>query len=1016
MCTSQGHHTTLYQPRTRTAFVWACVWVWAWMGLGVWAGCPKVCECFWRDGKQMVACRDADFIDIPRGIEPSTQVLDLSHNNLRILPRNAFVYTGLVNLQKVILSHCNLRLLEKGSFNSVENVMELDLSNNELRSVPSAALMDMRVIRELSIADNALTTIPTSAFTHTPYMVQLDLSRNRIHTIEAGALRNLTELEILNLSDNMLTFLNASELEPLLLLRVIRIDGNPWQCNCYLRPLRQWFHDRGLAASVPPSCSYPKWLMGRDWQLLENEEFLCAPRVTAIAPRVLGAHGENVSLLCRVETEVETTITWFVGDAPLYNDSDLQRYLVVEMLTSNNSSYVSNLTITDVVSEDQGTYRCVAENRAGLRETNFTLQVSHEVAEVRVANIDVSYMKEGLLIGVSILIFVLLLVCSVVYCRLRVTRVQRQDEDSVDTAQSSRSSECDPQHKLAGYHMVPTSDVETSPHRQQSDPPWGVRGRGAAAEDFPPGNVLDVSIEERQEMPEGPAAQAMASSALSTFVDNAKREICGMHHSPVERTHWKDRMHPKDIFLHRVCSRSVSQMSLSSSRQYPDLLDLPHSQLGVQLQQHVPLQDGGQELQTLVTSTCPRPRTHSDAGSRAGGGAAVEPSHSRHPLAHHAALPNQDHTECSRSSSALNLALSQAASNAYANAHLSAGGHQCLAAAPALQTHAPEALRQLTAMHSSVSDRSETGGGTSGICSQQHAADPCHFEYHAAQLEKFLKEYRCLQEQLIHMKQSYEAHKRAGSVPRLNCCSSSPGGPMTSTAVFPDGAACCSCNLQAPCMPPAALQPLPGEFAETSLTEPSTGGYVEASALPLSTGGFAEAPEPQTSSDGRVDPAIPQASSAGYPETAIGPAVRYVDSATPQLHVTGPTDSSPKHHQPSSEGCAEAPAQRSPARGSPSAKTSTRATKEPLKSILKKSSEGGGLRRCDQWTRSASCCDSQTSSQPPTDPHPTADPYPAADPPYPAADSHPAADPNSTTDQHPTTSGFGHTQHSCYGS
>lgn len=48
----------------------------------------------------------------------------------------------------------------------------------------------------------------------------------------------------------------------------------------------------------------------------------------------------------------------------------------------------------------------------------------------------------------------------------------------------------------------------------------------------------------------------------------------------------------------------------------------------------------------------------------------------------------------------------------------------------------------------------------------RNSANPCHFEYHAAQLEKFIKEYRCLQEQLNHMKQSYEAHKRAGSIPR----------------------------------------------------------------------------------------------------------------------------------------------------------------------------------------------------------------------------------------------------------
>lgn len=47
----------------------------------------------------------------------------------------------------------------------------------------------------------------------------------------------------------------------------------------------------------------------------------------------------------------------------------------------------------------------------------------------------------------------------------------------------------------------------------------------------------------------------------------------------------------------------------------------------------------------------------------------------------------------SRSSSALNLALSQAASNAYANAHLAAGTHQCLGAAPLMDPAQSQGLR-----------------------------------------------------------------------------------------------------------------------------------------------------------------------------------------------------------------------------------------------------------------------------------------------------------------------------------
>ncbi|XP_050721835.1 uncharacterized protein LOC127001346 isoform X4 [Eriocheir sinensis] len=894
MCTSQNQNTTLYQPRTRTALVWACVWVWASVIMGVWGGCPKVCECFWRDALQTVACRGADFIDIPRGIEPSTQVLDLSHNNLKILPRDAFAYTGLVNLQKVMLNHCNLIFLEKGSFNSVENVKELDLSNNHLRAIPSAALMNMLMLRELRLAHNNLTTIPAAAFHNTPHIVQLDLSHNKIQTVEVGALKNLSELEILNLAENKLTVLSSSELVSLVLLRVIRVDGNPWRCTCHLRPLRQWFHDRNLAASVPPSCSYPKWLLRRDWQLLEKEELLCAPQVSAVAPRVLAAHGENVSLLCRVETEVETTVTWYMGDVPLVNDSDLQRDIVVDLITSNNTSYVSNLTITDVASEDQGTYRCVAENRAGVREVNFTLQVSHEVAEVRVANMDVSYMKEGLLGGVSVLLVVMVLVCSVLYCKVRGSRETRRDEDSVETAQSSRSSECDPQHKLAGYHVIPTNDMEeSSPKRhEQPDPSWSIRHRGPG--DFPLGNGGEMGGEERSELPEGAAAQPTASGNLPYVDPSGKDEVMGTRLAALEAGHWKEMMCPKDMFPHRVCSRSVSQVSLSGGRQYPDLLDLPHPQLGLQLQQHLPLQEVGQELQGLAAAaSCSRPRTYSDASGLGGSGGA--------------------------------------------------------GAAQDGQTTLETPLSQVYTPQDHSDSRTEGAGADGGACSHLHTADPCHFEYHAAQLEKFLTEYRCLQEQLIHMKQSYEAHKRAGSIPSLDCCPASAGGQRSD---YPKGVTCCSCGHKGAYMQTAGVPPLPTEFAQTSLSD-TTVTMPQTSAAAT---GFSDTPQPNEPS---LDNNSTQAT-AGYAESFM-PSRQYLDDGLAQQQGAG--------YVAMGETSVASPGTQSPARGSPKTNTLTKASKEPLKSILKKNTEGGGgRRRGDQWTRSASCCERRTGPAPLGDP------------------------------------------------
>lgn len=550
--------------------------------MGVLAGCPKMCECFWRASRLTATCREADLIDIPRGLEPKTKVLDLSNNNLRILPRDAFIYTGLTTLQKVVLSHCKLSLMEAGCFNSVQNIMELDLSYNQLRHVPSSAVKGLVLLRELNLAHNALTTLSATAFIYTPHIVQLDLSQNSLVSVATGALRMLTELEILNLAENRLSYFNASELYPLSLLRFIRVDGNPWRCSCHLRPLQKWFHDNNIVASIPPSCSYPKWLSGRDWQGLGREDLLCAPQVSAIAPRVLVSRGENVSLLCRIETEVETIITWLVGDLPLFNDDDFSRYLVVDFESANNMSFVSNLTITDVNMDDQGTYRCVAENRAGVRETNFTLQVSHEVAEVRVATVHVSYMKESLLGGVSALILVLVL--TVVYCKVRVGRQPQQNEENVDVAQSSRGSKCDVQHKMGGYQVIPTNDMDDSSPRRQAndnkDSTWHVREGGTEARQV-------LVTEEAPDDPRHTAVPFLNGTPGDSYRIQEAAKLLLRH---------------DEVFPHLVCSRSMSQISFANTNYYPDLLDLPPTQL----QHRFTLHKEGQLLHDISSASCGR--------------------------------------------------------------------------------------------------------------------------------------------------------------------------------------------------------------------------------------------------------------------------------------------------------------------------------------------------------------------------------------------------------------------------
>ncbi|XP_076030930.1 uncharacterized protein LOC143019120 [Oratosquilla oratoria] len=75
-----------------------------------------------------------------------------------------------------------------------------------------------------------------------------------------------------------------------------------------------------------------------------------------------------------------------------------------------------------------------------------------------------------------------------------------------------------------------------------------------------------------------------------------------------------------------------------------------------------------------------------------------------------------------------------------------------------------QALRELLAAHRKDYLLTESSASRAVL----DPADPYRYEYHAAQLDKFLQEYKNLQEQLYRMKESCEHMKKAGPSPRTD--------------------------------------------------------------------------------------------------------------------------------------------------------------------------------------------------------------------------------------------------------
>ena len=85
-----------------------------------------------------MSCREKGQITIPDTIDIETQVLDLTGNNLQILPKEIFTRHGLVNLQKLHLAYCKIGQIDPAAFRGLTNLVELDLRGNLLTTVPTA--------------------------------------------------------------------------------------------------------------------------------------------------------------------------------------------------------------------------------------------------------------------------------------------------------------------------------------------------------------------------------------------------------------------------------------------------------------------------------------------------------------------------------------------------------------------------------------------------------------------------------------------------------------------------------------------------------------------------------------------------------------------------------------------------------------------------------------------------------------------------------------------------------------
>lgn len=388
--------------------------------------CPRLCECKWKSGKESVTCTNANLSNVPSDLDGGTQILDLTANAIVNIKNDEFSKAGLLNLQKIYVARCRLKLLERYSFRNLINLVELDLSFNYLTTVPSQAFTSIHELRELKLSGNPIQRVSNGAFENVPQLIRLELSECKINIIEEYGFKGLEKyLEWLKLDKNKLSDLKHTSLTVLENLHELELAGNPWNCSCILRPLREWMLKRKVPFVVPPICKYPKRLASKSWDKLDLDEFACVPEIFAYDSKAHGVEGKNITMTCRITGIPIPNVRWLLKNKVIANLSGSPYSNGKKLYTVRLKNNSSDLTILTADLQDAGVYVCAAENKAGRAEASVTLAVSKRTPESALSN---KLMVVSAVSGTLLTLASCLLIVCVCTIRKKQLGVWRRDD------------------------------------------------------------------------------------------------------------------------------------------------------------------------------------------------------------------------------------------------------------------------------------------------------------------------------------------------------------------------------------------------------------------------------------------------------------------------------------------------------------------------------------------------------------------------------------------------------------
>ncbi|XP_029980016.1 toll-like receptor 7 [Sphaeramia orbicularis] len=187
-------------------------------------------DMLWRDG-------DTRYVNYFKKLRNLT-VLDISHNNLKDIPRE--VYSGLP-----------------------DKLSELYIRGNTLKSFRWGELKLLLSLQVLDLTGNYLTTVPHMLSNCTRSLKKLILHNNKIFKLTPDFLKGAYSLTYLDLSYNVIEYIEESSFPDDVVNKMhkLLLHNNRFQCNCNATLFIQWLNR--TTVTIPKlgtdvRCAYPE--------------------------------------------------------------------------------------------------------------------------------------------------------------------------------------------------------------------------------------------------------------------------------------------------------------------------------------------------------------------------------------------------------------------------------------------------------------------------------------------------------------------------------------------------------------------------------------------------------------------------------------------------------------------------------------------------------------------------------------------------------------------------------------